>query len=86
MLQIKKDKEKKQLQENEDISFMPVSTLPRFIFNKDAGADKLNEGQSGQSNLLRRKNAFDEDDDDFTKLPDENMVVASWINDIGHNH
>lgn len=62
---------------------MPVSTLPRFIFNKDAGADKLNEGQS---NLVKRKNAFDEEDDDFTKLPDENMVVASWINDIGYNH
>lgn len=86
MLQIKKDKEKKHLQENEEISFMPVSTLPRFIFNKDAGADKLNEGQSGLSNFLRRKNASDEEDDDFTKLPDENMVVASWINDIGYNH
>lgn len=86
MLQIKKDKEKKHLQENEEISFMPVSTLPRFIFNKDAGADKLNEAQSGLSNFLRRKNASDEEDDDFTKLPDENMVVASWINDIGYNH
>jgi hypothetical protein len=86
LLQIKKDKEKKHLQENEEISFMPVSTLPRFIFNKDAGADKLNEGQSGLSNFLRRKNASDEEDDDFTKLPDENMVVASWINDIGYNH
>ena len=62
---------------------MPVSTLPRFIFSKDPGAEKLNEGQS---NLLKRKNAFDEEDDDFTKLPDENMVLASWINDIGYNH
>jgi hypothetical protein len=60
--------------------------LPRFIFNKDASADKLNEAQPGQSNWLSRKNAFDEEDDDYTKLPDENMVVASWINDMGYNH
>jgi hypothetical protein len=29
---------------------------------------------------------YNEDDVEFTNLPEENMVVCSWINDMGAGH
>ena len=46
-----------------------------------------------QNNLFRRKNVYNEDDAEYTTLPEENMItnsclmiVATWINDMGSNH
>ena len=35
--------------------------------------------------MIKRKNVYNEDDVDFTNLPEENMIVATWINDMGNN-
>jgi hypothetical protein len=39
-----------------------------------------------QYNLFKRKNNYNEDDGDFGQLPEENMIVATWINDLGNSH
>jgi hypothetical protein len=36
--------------------------------------------------LFKRKNNYNEDDGDFQQLPEENIIVATWINDLGNNH
>lgn len=41
--------------------------------------------QLGNYNWIKRKNAYNEDDVDYTNLPEENMIVATWINDMGNN-
>ena len=49
--------------------------------------NKLNQMQEfNQYNLFKRKNNYNEDDGDFGQLPEENMIVATWINDLGNNH
>jgi hypothetical protein len=56
------------------------------MFRRDASASKSADTQDGQFNLIKRKNAYNEDEVEYTNLPDENMVVATWINDMGNNH
>ena len=36
--------------------------------------------------LLKRKNIYNEDEVENNSLPEENMVLATWINDLGNNH
>lgn len=33
--------------------------------------------------MFKRKNIYNEDDKEFQGLPEENMIVVSWINDMG---
>ena len=35
-------------------------------------------------NLFNRKNKYNEVDVEFQDLPEENMVLASWPNDLGN--
>ena len=42
--------------------------------------------QNNKQNLFRRKNVYNEDDAEYSTLPEENMIVATWINDMGSNH
>jgi hypothetical protein len=37
-----------------------------------------------QFNLMKRKNAYNEGEQDYQNLPEENMVVMTWINDMGN--
>ena len=35
--------------------------------------------------MFKRKNIYNEDDKEFQGLPEENMIVVSWINDMGQS-
>jgi hypothetical protein len=39
----------------------------------------------GQVNWIKRNNNYNEDEVEIQNLPEENLIVASWINDLGTN-
>jgi hypothetical protein len=72
---------------DEEELFLSPSTVPKLMVKKETMSVKASENLIGsQNNWIKRKNAFNEDDVDYTNLPEENMVVATWINDMGNNH
>ena len=79
--------EKKKKQDEEEMNFLASTTGPRFIFKKETLTRKAAENQvQKEYNWIKRKNAYNEDDVEYSNLPEENMIVASWIDDMGNNH
>jgi hypothetical protein len=39
----------------------------------------------GQVNWIKRNNNYNEDEVEIQNLAEENLIVASWINDLGTN-
>ncbi len=54
-------------------------------FARSSTAKHLQEQQQslGQYNWIKRNNKYNEDELDIQNLPEENLIVASWINDFG---
>ncbi len=78
--------EKRKKQDEEEL-FVTASSAPRLMLKKETMSSKSNDNLvGGQYNWFKRKNAYNEDDVDYTNLPEENMVVATWINDMGNSH
>ena len=54
-------------------------------FARSSTAKHLQEQHQllGQVNWIKRNNKYNEDEVDIQNLPEENLIVASWINDLG---
>ncbi len=78
--------EKKKKMEDEETLFVTTSTVPRFMLRKDTASSKSLDAIGGAYNWFKRKNAYNEDDVEYTNLPEDNMIVATWMNDMGNNH
>lgn len=54
-------------------------------FARSSTAKHLQEQQQslGQVNWIKRNNKYNEDELDIQNLPEENLIVASWINELG---
>lgn len=93
-MQVRKEDLEKFLNEKEgkkedlmDELFVTSKAILRMQQKHQTLKKKLAEvAEFDQYNLFKRKNIYNEDDTEFPTLPEENMIVATWINDLGNNH
>ena len=77
-------------QKKDDDFFVTSKAIMRIKLKSQADNSKNKPGdlnEFDQFTLFKRKNNYNEEDDvDIQDVPEENIIVATWINDLGNNH